>query len=346
MDTRHKIVRITVALVLAAVWVILGRGIPQARAATAQVAIYDGAGTWRSGRIMIENLLDAHKIRWEEISAAEINAGKLDGFQVLWVPGGWAADYLRQISDRGDESIRNFVKKGGAYIGSCAGSYFAADRVNWRGTTYQYSVDLFAGTAIGDIQSIATYPAFALTSVVLDPTHPLNAGLNPTRTQLYGGGPYFAPDNPAAIAIAGRYGVDQSKSAVITFNYGAGRVLLTGSHPEIGIRYATCDCAARGAGPDSGADWDYAWAMVQWALGNPTTQSNANQPRATVTPQQPANTRDQPRSPPDVLNRTPTRVFSDSGSTASISFEYSVSSSVNGQVQRRQMGSWNLRVDQ
>ena len=232
-----------------------------------EIAIYNDQGVWKSGRIMIENLLDTYGVSWREVNAADINSGNFFGQKVLWIPGGWAYDYRIKINDQGYQNIRNFVAQGGSYIGTCAGAFFASDWVYWDLWWYPYDLDLFAGQALGPMLSLTPKNTFTLAAINLDPGHPMNAGLNPNRRQIYYDGPYFLPYPTTNISPAGRYGIDGTTLAIITFSYGQGRVVLTAVHPEIGLVYTQCDCATPGAAPDDGADWPYAWALTAYALG-------------------------------------------------------------------------------
>lgn len=56
----------------------------------------------------------------------DIRQGQLKNFDLLIVPGGPDAgeSYYEGMGDKGYEEIRNFVQRGGMYLGSCAGSYF------------------------------------------------------------------------------------------------------------------------------------------------------------------------------------------------------------------------------
>lgn len=63
---------------------------------------------------------------FELLQAHEIAAGKLsEGFDALFVPGGWARDKMAALGDRGGEAIREFVRGGGGYLGFCGGAGLA-----------------------------------------------------------------------------------------------------------------------------------------------------------------------------------------------------------------------------
>lgn len=59
------------------------------------------------------------------VSAGEVSNGALDEFDMLFVPGGWASNKSAALGEAGRESIRSFVKAGGAYLGFCGGAGLA-----------------------------------------------------------------------------------------------------------------------------------------------------------------------------------------------------------------------------
>jgi hypothetical protein len=69
-------------------------------------------------------------LRPEIVTAREVKGGGLDGFDVLFVPGGWASDKTVALGALGAEEIRRFVKSGGGYLGFCGGAGLALD-VEW-----------------------------------------------------------------------------------------------------------------------------------------------------------------------------------------------------------------------
>ena len=69
-----------------------------------------------------------------------------------------------------------------------------------------------------------------------------------TEDMLYYGGPYFTSDTGSQVEILGTYNYN-GQPAIVAFNYGSGKVVLSGPHPEIG-----------------GPNWDLAKYMLNWLM--------------------------------------------------------------------------------
>ena len=109
------------------------------------------------------------------IDANYVNNASLDGFGILCVPGGDMYRYAQDISSVGKEKIRNFVRKGGGYIGICGGAYFASEKVFWQGNQLSMEpLGLFQGVAKGPINEIVPHPNYAMCRIdIADTTHPV-----------------------------------------------------------------------------------------------------------------------------------------------------------------------------
>lgn len=93
----------------------------------ADVAIYAGRGTWEDSVRAAQNMFRWMNLTVELVSAEFINDNGLEGFRILCVPGGSMYDYAQDISSKGKENMRAFVRDGGGYVGICGGAYFAAE---------------------------------------------------------------------------------------------------------------------------------------------------------------------------------------------------------------------------
>ena len=59
------------------------------------------------------------------LEAADIRAGRLAGHDLVFVPGGWASDKMRELGEEGAGAVRSFVAAGGGYLGFCGGAGLA-----------------------------------------------------------------------------------------------------------------------------------------------------------------------------------------------------------------------------
>jgi glutamine amidotransferase-like uncharacterized protein len=147
------------------------------------------------------------------------------------MPGGADMPYVKKLRGTGDEIIRDYIKKGGSFLGICAGSYYASSFIEFdKGGTNEVVgeryLKLFNGNAIG--------PALAKYS------YDTNKGSKAARITcgndqlavFYNGGPYFEmPHNTTAKVIC-TYSDKNNLPAVLHSKYGKGKVLLSAIHFE------------------------------------------------------------------------------------------------------------------
>jgi Biotin-protein ligase, N terminal len=88
-----------------------------------KVALYAGPGAELANDVEI---VIQGKIPYTIIDANAIINGILEKFTVLIMPGGYTAHYIPNLRQEGCSAIKTFLsKKGGKYIGICAGAYLA-----------------------------------------------------------------------------------------------------------------------------------------------------------------------------------------------------------------------------
>jgi glutamine amidotransferase-like uncharacterized protein len=243
-------------------------------------AVYVDTGTWEPSITAFEHLLTAKNMTWQEIDGGTINTYNLSQYyKGIWIPGGWAYDYKRDITDTGDAHIRSFVSDGGAYSGASAGAYYACDDIHWEGKDYEYTLDMFFGQCIGPIDDIAPWPDYVMTTMNVNQSMPANIYEPAQRSVLYYGEPYFIPDAGQEMIPMANYIVPSDPAAdnqpgIIGFNYGNGRAVLYGPHLEIdedSDRDGTSFGDELSDGPD-GSDWPFMWTALDWMLKHNITQ--------------------------------------------------------------------------
>ena len=227
------------------------------------VAIYndtscENKGVWRDGIFAIKAMLTKYGYCHHDIAPNEINTSQTlnDSFRMIIFPGGWAGTYNLNIKQSGFRHLREFVSRGGGFLGICAGAYFACDVVIWKPDAntpeerYDYPLNLFEGIGKGVVAGIKEWTAptgcasgitrgAAMVMVKID-NHILPIGSSRLR-MLYYGGPFFDPlpfgNQPKTVKVIATYMVPGSpadgKPAMIYFRYGKGKVFLSGIHPEI-----------------------------------------------------------------------------------------------------------------
>ncbi len=66
-------------------------------------------------------LADSPDVEPAYLDGEDLRNGKLDGLDILVVPGGSGFDQYDSMGEEGAEAVRSFVRGGGRYFGTCAG---------------------------------------------------------------------------------------------------------------------------------------------------------------------------------------------------------------------------------
>ncbi|MHC1738135.1 MAG: BPL-N domain-containing protein [Ignavibacteriaceae bacterium] len=97
-----------------------------------KVAVYNDDGGSLTGTMRIEeSLADTNVYRVTRVMAADIRAGILQNFDIIVQPGGSGSGQATALEPSGRDSIRQFLSRGGGYLGICAGSYLASNDYTW-----------------------------------------------------------------------------------------------------------------------------------------------------------------------------------------------------------------------
>jgi hypothetical protein len=203
-----------------------------------RLAVYKGPGAPDKSRAVLTAALGRDpNVTLEDVTADDIRAGKLDGCDVLVQPGGSGGGQGRALGPEGREKVRAFVRRGGAYLGVCAGAYLATNDYSW-------SLGLLNARVLDKAhwaRGVAPVEV-ATTDKGRDPLGAPGAPLVISYRQ----GPLLAPgtaaDLPAYdewatfrgdVALKGApKGVMPGTTAVAAAPFGAGRVVCFSPHPE------------------------------------------------------------------------------------------------------------------
>ena len=97
-----------------------------------RVALYDDEGASHRTAAQIAHALSGLEgavIR--RLAAADVREGALDRFDVVIFGGGSGSGEARGLEKKGREAVREFVNRGGGYVGICAGAYLATSGYDW-----------------------------------------------------------------------------------------------------------------------------------------------------------------------------------------------------------------------
>jgi glutamine amidotransferase-like uncharacterized protein len=234
---------------------------------TTTVGLYTDRGTADACVTAAEKMFQWMGHAVERITADTINDDDLARFGLLYFPGGSSGPYQNDISSEGREKIRQFVGAGGCFIGTCAGALFAAERIVWEGEEdLQNILALFPGTVVGPIPEIYADPEYGMCQVDLVKPHPITDGEPDSLAILYYNGPFFEPNPGAGVDIVGAYQIT-GQPALVAFEYGRGRVFLTGPHPEWEEDDPRDAVSYFDRFEDRESDWDLMLAATRWCLG-------------------------------------------------------------------------------
>ena len=208
-----------------------------------RVAVYQGPGAGPSRTNLLEVLAAAKGapgLQVSDINPEAIRNGELKQFDVLIHPGGSGGGQAKALEAEGREVVRDFVRKGGGFVGICAGAYLATDEYDW-------SLGLIEARVV-DRQHWARGKGSV--EVELSPTARDFFGTGAGNLAIYyGQGPLLSRrewDNPEApeyeslgiyrtgIAEKGApEGIMPGTSAIVRATFEKGRVFVFSPHPEM-----------------------------------------------------------------------------------------------------------------
>ena len=239
--------------------------------------------TW-SGALLsvVEKMFEYMGFDVETVSGGEIKFGALKDFDILVCPGGSGSPF-DDLGTNGINRIRNFIEDGGGYLGICAGALYASDYFVWKGVPSfeppfdeeivmgeSMNFDLFPGVGYFPIEEISVNTAMTKINIV-DRAHPVTDSLPDHMHVFYAQGPYLEPHEDANVTILATYDVT-GDPAIVAFQYGRGRVLLSGIHPEYEMDSDRDGNPPDPAFSDEGSDWPLVVEAMKWLTPNPDSR--------------------------------------------------------------------------
>ena len=111
--------------VVVAVW---GNVLADEVAKPLRVAVFVGSGARNVGAFRwLQITTCAKDMEPVFVDGASVRNGALDGADVFVVPGGWSGGEAETLEADGREKVKDFVRRGGGYIGTCAGCCLAME---------------------------------------------------------------------------------------------------------------------------------------------------------------------------------------------------------------------------
>lgn len=168
---------------------------------------------------------------------------------LLVFPGGADLGYCKALNGQGNRYIADYVRRGGSYLGLCAGGYYGSRRCEFEvGNTPlevvgRRELDFFPGTCRGGafkgFQYQSEKGARAVRLAVAKDAFKQSCA--PEVTSYYNGGGIFVDAESLkdqGVDVLATYSGDtdveggDGRAAVVFCKVGQGKVLLSGPHPE------------------------------------------------------------------------------------------------------------------
>lgn len=166
---------------------------------------------------------NSSRVHFTYSTSTEIESDTLSGYDVLIIPGGDASEYL-ESSEIDSNAIKQFINDGNGYLGICAGAYAASNYVDDYYSGWGLEPDVTAENVNyeGDISITSTsFGSKIINSSQITIFHENGPALYTNNTQNILS--TFADNNTGYEGYADMIGE----------SYGSGKVLLSGSHPEL-----------------------------------------------------------------------------------------------------------------
>lgn len=204
------------------------------------------------------------------VNKDSIKNGFLNNFDVLACPGGESRpEPWGELGLEGKSKVQAFIRGGGGYIGICLGALYACDCCNFWGLQLakdELYLDLFLGVAHCGQKEIVPQGGLPLMTWLKIPDH-ANSIMEslPERIKIvyYPSSPYFQAYEDMKVTIVAIYEIT-GNPAMIAFEYGKGRVFLSGPHPEM-----EADSDRDGSNrfdelDDEGSEWPFLLLVMKW----------------------------------------------------------------------------------
>jgi glutamine amidotransferase-like uncharacterized protein len=166
-------------------------------------------------------------------------------------PGGLGYVVADSMAPEMKTAIREFVASGKAYVGFCAGGFFATE--TFGKVKFRVGLGLLPGHSLMTLQ-FGENVEVALAKMIWN---------GKPRTLYWETGPYFDETTTRDPGVEKLATYPDGTVATLRAPFGKGRVIVTGVHPEAPQSWFVGDTKND---PD-GLDWDLAREMIAWATG-------------------------------------------------------------------------------
>ncbi len=166
-----------------------------------------------------------------------INSDWAQKAHLFIIPGGRDLPYVSKLKNAGTEAIRNYVLRGGNFLGICAGAYFASSYVEFdKGGPLHVEgardLRFFSGRAIGPIFGTFSYKNRCGAEIIPISYHDERTKIS--AMCYYHGGCYFEELKSPSHSVLATY--KNGLAAIVRRPVGKGQAVLSGVHFEVSLK--------------------------------------------------------------------------------------------------------------
>ena len=253
-----------ILVAFAAVVAVWGSSLANEEVKPLRVAVFVGSGARNVGAFRwLQITTCAKDMEPVFVDGASVRNGALDDADVLVIPGGWSGGEAETLEADGREKVKDFVRRGGGYIGTCAGCCLAMESHK----THKDMLHMIPYT-FGPGGGAAEMP------IAFNQLAKEMCGI-PRKTWRirYSHGPVPVPSTPVPgsdVKVIATYAGDINsmgeparksmarQAAVIAGTYGKGRLFVSAVHPESDVNdHEILRCAFEYVSGREIAKWAY-----------------------------------------------------------------------------------------
>jgi len=214
-------------------WINISLAVPQT------IYIYDDAGVSQESLAQTQQTFSAavgKKYTVQTLNAEGVkNAAWVNDAALLVMPGGADVPYATKLDGAGNQVIKDYVKRGGAFLGICAGGYYGASFVEF---------DKNGSLEVIGPRELQFFPGKAVGPILAKYDYQSNSGVRVANVILkegtvlglyYNGGGFFShAETYPNTSVIGWYQLPdhQKLPAIVKMQHGKGVVILSGVHFE------------------------------------------------------------------------------------------------------------------
>jgi glutamine amidotransferase-like uncharacterized protein len=233
------------------------------------VGIYSDQGAHSSCITAAVQMFQFAGYQTKMLYKSHINNCDIADIDLFYFPGGSSGPYRDNLTQEGKNYIRNMIKRGCGFIGTCAGALFACEIEIWQNSSYMSSqLGIVPIVGMGPNTEIFSYPSFGMCKLNISQDHPVTQDIEDTAWILYYNGPYFElSENNSNVKVLATFDITGGP-AIVAYTYGVGRIVLTSPHPEWEEDSSRDHVSYFDYLNDYGSDWPLMKSATDWIFEN------------------------------------------------------------------------------